>query len=229
MQCLVFNPLSHQLASCALTDFAFWSSEQKAVQKHKINIKINTCSWTNDGQYLALGLGNGVVSIRNKLGEEKGRIERPGGTAIWGLSWSTCQEDQTDTLCVTDWNKTLSFYTLGGKIVGKERNIGFEPLRVCYFPKGEYILIAGLNKACVMYTRDGIKLDMIGDPQKAWVWCCAAHPHGNFVVGLKLACFLFLINYFRRWDVRMGLLLIINSFSILCMDFIKKDTLLGKI
>ncbi|XP_972704.1 intraflagellar transport protein 122 homolog [Tribolium castaneum] len=182
VQCILFNPLSHQLASCALTDFAFWSSEQKAVQKHKTNVKINACSWTNDGQYLALGLNNGVISIRNKLGEEKGRIERPNSPAIWALSWSTCKEDQTDVLCVADWNKTLAFYTLGGKLVGKERNIGYEALRINYFPKGEYILISGLNKACVMYTKDGIRLDVIGDQQNAWVWCCAAHPSGNFVV-----------------------------------------------
>lgn len=25
------------------------------------------CSWTNDGQYLALGLYNGLISIRNKV------------------------------------------------------------------------------------------------------------------------------------------------------------------
>jgi intraflagellar transport protein 122 len=41
--------------------------------------RVNCCSWTNDGQYLALGLGSGVVSIRTKTGEEKIRIERPGG------------------------------------------------------------------------------------------------------------------------------------------------------
>lgn len=67
VQCLAYNPLSHQLASCALSDFAFWAADQKAVQKHKVSARINSCSWTNDGQYLALGMGNGVVSIRNKV------------------------------------------------------------------------------------------------------------------------------------------------------------------
>lgn len=37
IQCLAFNPLSHQLVSCAISDFAFWSTEQKAVQKHKVS------------------------------------------------------------------------------------------------------------------------------------------------------------------------------------------------
>lgn len=181
VQCLSFNPLSHQLASCALSDFAFWSSDQKAVQKHKVSVRINSCSWTNDGQYLALALNNGVVSIRNKLGEEKGRVERPGGAALWAISWSTYPQEQNDVLCVTDWNRTLSFYTLGGKPVGKERNLGFNALRARYFPKGEFVLIAGMNKCCKLYTREGIKLGMIGEPQNSWVWCCEADPSGSYV------------------------------------------------
>lgn len=90
IQCLAYNPVSHHLASCAVSDFAFWSAEQKAVTKHKSNGRINACSWTNDGQYLALGLATGCVSIRNKAGDEKVRIERPGGSdaPIWALAWS---------------------------------------------------------------------------------------------------------------------------------------------
>jgi hypothetical protein len=53
-----------QLASCAHSDFGLWSAEQKSVQKHKVQARVNACSWTTDGQYIALGLGNGVVSIR---------------------------------------------------------------------------------------------------------------------------------------------------------------------
>ena len=69
--CLAYNPISHQLASCAHSDFGLWSAEQKSVQKHKINSRINCCAWTNDGQYIALGLGSGFVSIRGKSGDEK--------------------------------------------------------------------------------------------------------------------------------------------------------------
>ncbi|KAK9891411.1 hypothetical protein WA026_014648 [Henosepilachna vigintioctopunctata] len=180
IQCLAFNPLSQQLVSCTLSDFAFWSTEQKAVQKHKIYSRINCCSWTNDGQYLALGLMNGVISIRNKLGEEKSKIERPNGSPIWALSWSPVL-DAVDTLCVADWNKTFSVFTLGGKLIGKERNIGFEALKLKYFEHGEYILISGLNKACNMYTKDGIKLGMIGDQQTSWIWSGVPHPSGNYV------------------------------------------------
>lgn len=44
-----------------------WSPEQKSVNKHKVGARITSCSWTNDGQYLALGLFTGFVTIRNKV------------------------------------------------------------------------------------------------------------------------------------------------------------------
>ena len=59
--------------SCLLEDLislcciGLWSPEQKSVSKHKTSSRITCCSWTNDGQYLALGLYNGLVSIRNKV------------------------------------------------------------------------------------------------------------------------------------------------------------------
>ncbi|XP_066859220.1 intraflagellar transport protein 122 homolog isoform X2 [Anser cygnoides] len=90
IQCVSYNPLTHQLASCSSSDFGLWSPEQKSVSKHKASSKITCCSWTNDGQYLALGMFNGIVSIRNKNGEEKVKIERTGGVSspIWSICWN---------------------------------------------------------------------------------------------------------------------------------------------
>ncbi|NXM73887.1 IF122 protein, partial [Serilophus lunatus] len=90
IQCVSYNPLTHQLASCSSGDFGLWSPEQKSVSKHKTSCKVTCCSWTNDGQYLALGMFNGVVSIRNKNGDEKVKIERPGGSCspIWSICWN---------------------------------------------------------------------------------------------------------------------------------------------
>ena len=53
------------LITCTFT--GLWSPEQKSVSKHKVNSRVTACSWTNDGQYLALGLFNGLVTIRNKV------------------------------------------------------------------------------------------------------------------------------------------------------------------
>lgn len=67
IQCLAYNPVSLHLASCALSDFAFWSADVKAVQKYKVSGRITSCAWSENGQFLAIGLAIGAVSLRNKV------------------------------------------------------------------------------------------------------------------------------------------------------------------
>lgn len=184
IQCLEFNPVTHQLASCSVTDFAFWSSEQKNVQKFKIQAKINCCSWTNDGQYIAIGLANGIVSIRNKLGEEKMKIDR-GKAPIYGIQWAPQTinpvQGPIDVLAIADWNQMLSFYTISGQLIGKERPIGFDPLCLRFFEDGESLVIAGCNKQLQLFTREGIRVGTLGEPHDSWIWSASPHPHGTAI------------------------------------------------
>lgn len=145
IQCVSYNPITHQLASCSSSDFGLWSPEQKSVSKHKSSSKIICCSWTNDGQYLALGMFNGIISIRNKNGEEKVKIERPGGSLspIWSICWNPSREERNDILAVADWGQKISFYQLSGKQIGKDQALNFDPCCISYFTKGEYILLGG--------------------------------------------------------------------------------------
>lgn len=176
--------MSHQLASCAIGDFAFWASEQKNVQKHKIQARINCCSWTTDGQFIALGLANGVISIRNKLGEEKNKIDR-GKAPVYGISWApptvTPTPGPVDILAVADWNQMLSFYTIGGQIIGKERPLGFDPLCLSFFDDGESLVVTGCNKQIQYFTRDGIRLGTLGELHDSWIWSATPHPHGTAI------------------------------------------------
>ncbi|XP_042655509.1 intraflagellar transport protein 122 homolog isoform X4 [Tyto alba] len=182
IQCVSYNPLTHQLASCSSSDFGLWSPEQKSVSKHKTSSKITCCSWTNDGQYLALGMFNGIVSIRNKNGEEKVKIERTGGTSspIWSICWNPSREERNDILAVADWGQKLSFYQLSGKQIGKDRMLNFDPCCVSYFTKGEYILLGGSDKQVSLFTKDGVRLGTIGE-QSSWVWTCKVKPDSNYV------------------------------------------------
>uniref|UniRef100_A0A1A9X527 Intraflagellar transport protein 122 homolog n=1 Tax=Glossina brevipalpis TaxID=37001 RepID=A0A1A9X527_9MUSC len=183
VQCMSFNPISHHLASCSSSDFAFWSADQKAVQKYKIHSRVNCCCWTSDGQYLIMGLANGFVTIRNKSGEEKGRIDRPGGSnsAIYGVQCCpVIAEPATDTIAITDWGQTLSFYTLSGQLVGKERALGFDPLSLSYLPNGEYCFVSGCTGVLHYFTRDGVRLGTLGDSSDvSWIWSVAIHPNGQ--------------------------------------------------
>ncbi|PRD20157.1 UNVERIFIED_CONTAM: Intraflagellar transport protein [Trichonephila clavipes] len=67
IQCLSYNPVSDQLASCACSDFGLWSPEQKSVSKHRVSVRITSCSWTCDGMLLAIGLVNGCISLRGRV------------------------------------------------------------------------------------------------------------------------------------------------------------------
>ncbi|XP_041457748.1 intraflagellar transport protein 122 homolog isoform X2 [Lytechinus variegatus] len=182
IQCLGFNPITHQLASCAFSDFGLWSMEQKSVSKHKVTSRITCCSWTNDGQYLALGLYNGCITIRTKNGEEKHKIERPNGglSPIWSLQWNPSKDESVDTLAVLDWGQKLSFYNLSGKQIGKERNLGYDPCCLSYFSRGEYLIIGGANKQVTLHTKDGVQLGVVGE-QNSWVWCAKVRPDQNHV------------------------------------------------
>uniref|UniRef100_A0A8C5VP12 Intraflagellar transport protein 122 homolog n=1 Tax=Microcebus murinus TaxID=30608 RepID=A0A8C5VP12_MICMU len=183
IQCVSYNPVTHQLASCSSNDFGLWSHEQKSVSKHKASSKITCCSWTNDGQYLALGMFNGIISIRNKNGEEKVKIERPGGSLspIWSISWNPSREEHNDIMAVADWGQKLSFYQLSGKQIGKDRSLNFDPCCVSYFSKGEYILLGGSDKQVSLFTKDGVRLGTVGE-QNSWVWTCKVKPESNYVV-----------------------------------------------
>ena len=56
IQVVAHNPCCDQLASCTEGDFGLWSSTAKSVTKHKVGAKILSARWSNDGQYLALGM-----------------------------------------------------------------------------------------------------------------------------------------------------------------------------
>ncbi|KAJ3586515.1 hypothetical protein NHX12_012913 [Muraenolepis orangiensis] len=170
-------------ASCSSGDFGLWSPEQKSVSKHKVSSKITCCGWTNDGQYLALGMMNGVVSIRNKNGEEKVKIERPGGSSspVWSIAWNPSKDEHNDILAVADWGQKMSFYQLSGKQVGKDRTLSYDPCCVTYFSKGEYIVACGSDKQASLYTKDGVRLGTVGE-QNSWVWTCRVKPDSNYVV-----------------------------------------------
>ncbi len=47
-----------------------------------------------------------------------------------------------------------------GKQVSKERVLGFDPCCLSYFSKGEYLMVGGSNKACVLYTKEGVKVKL---------------------------------------------------------------------
>jgi len=178
VQCLAYNPVTQQLASMTTEDFGLWSPEQKSVNKYKIDSKILCASWTNDGQYLALGLISGRVSIRDKTGLEKVKITRD--APIWTLQWNPSKNEPVDVIAVGCWDQTLSFYQLSGLQVGKDRALGYDPCTVQYFTNGEYLVVGGSDRQASLWTRDGVRLESFAS-EDSWVWCAAPRPKQNYV------------------------------------------------
>ena len=70
------------LRSYFLIAIGLWSLEQKSVTKLKVSSRATSCAWTNDGQYFAVGLFSGIISIWSKVSPSlstcvDGIVERP--------------------------------------------------------------------------------------------------------------------------------------------------------
>jgi intraflagellar transport protein 122 len=85
--------------------------------------KVLCAAWSSDGSSFALGMVNGLVSLRNQQGEEILQFERkypiwcllyiPNGVLPSKSSASNANSNkslETDLLLVGCWDKTLSFY-----------------------------------------------------------------------------------------------------------------------
>lgn len=92
------------------------------------------------------------------------------------------RDDSVDVLCIAEWGGTISFWTIAGRQIGRERMTNFIPLKVTHFPEGQYILVCGSNEKCLLMTHEGIQLTTVGEPFSSWVWSCAVHPLSSHVV-----------------------------------------------
>lgn len=233
IQCLAYNPVTQQLASCATSDFGLWSPEQKSVAKHKIHARILCCGWTTDGAFLALGCYDGVVSIRDNSGAEKQRIE-VGTSPVWSLAWHP--KDQ-HLLAVACFDGLLKFYQLSGSHKAKDRDLGFDPLCISYFGSGEYMTVSGTDKSVQLCTREGVFLHDIAQ-KDSWVWVARPHPKQKYVaVGTEsgtITMYQLVFNtvhglYSDRYayrdvmtDVIIQHLMTEQKVRIKCRDYVKK-------
>ena len=56
-------------------------------------------------------------------------------------------------LAVACWDQTLSFYTLKGSQVGKDRELDYDPCALSYFTRGEYLLMGGSDRYSVAWLQ----------------------------------------------------------------------------
>ena len=183
IQCMEFNPVTHQLLSCSCSDFGLWSQDEKEVRKTKVGSKILSCSWTSDGQHMAIGFFDGNVRIYNREGKELLSFART--EPIWTLSFNPSRDEQYDILAVGCWDQTLSFYHLSGKQIIKDQKLGFDPCSIGYFSNGEYLCVAGTSGEVSLWNKEGVHLQTITKHQ-GWVWSVVQRPNQNCIVSRLL-------------------------------------------
>ena len=179
IQCLAYSPRGPQLASATAGDFGLWSPEQKAVAKYRVTGKVLSMSWTNDGQFLALGQFDGCVSVRDASGNEKVKIEA--GGPCWSVRWSPeTRRAEPNVLAVGCWDGTLAFYGLNGSRVGSAQRLGYDPCDVSFFGEGDCVVVGGANREARLATVAGVHLGVVCE-KKSWVWCARQRPGANAV------------------------------------------------
>ena len=187
IQAVSYNPVSGQLASVTAIDFGIWSVDQKNVAKHKLPARGCSCAWTTDGLYLAIGMFNGSITIRNAAhcSEEKIVIKRD--APIWTMAFNPVRQTGDDIegnemLAVGSWDKKLSFYTIpeGKQVYGGDKELTCDPCCVSYFANGEYLVLAGSDRKAGLYSKDGTYLVTVAETQD-WIWSVKQRPKQYFI------------------------------------------------
>ena len=118
-----------------------------------------------------------------------------------------------------------------------DKELGFDPCSISFYPTGEYFCMAGSDKTISLWNKEGIRLGKIGE-MKDWVWGVAVNPGTKAVFagsnGGGLTSFAVEFNkvhglYQERYayrelmtDVIIQHLVTETRVKIRCRDFIKK-------
>jgi intraflagellar transport protein 122 len=55
------------------------------------------------------------------------------------------------------------------------KDLGFDPCSITFYPKGDYMVMAGSDKKITLWNRDAVNLGKVGE-MKDWIWSTALNP-----------------------------------------------------
>lgn len=61
------------------------------------------------------------------------------------------------------------------KQIGNEKDLGFDPCSISFFPKGDYLAMSGSDKKVTLWNREGVLLGTVGELDD-WVWSVTVNP-----------------------------------------------------
>ena len=184
VQSLAFNPVLSTLASCSTVDFGLWMSDGQSVNKTKTGSRCCVCDWSPDGQILAIGMYDGNILIKDKSGGELFTINKC-TSPVWTLAFCPVKVDTSDNMLFAgSWDSKMTIFSIQGgkqaKPIGSDKELGFDPCSISFFPKGDYFVMSGSNKKITLWNREGVLLGDVGE-NTDWIWSTSVNPKNNNV------------------------------------------------
>lgn len=110
---------------------------------------------------------NGTIILRDKNGAELTVITKS-ADPVWTVAFCPQKFDTNDNLLIAgSWDQKLSLYSVAGgktvKPIGTDKDLGFDPCSIAFYPTGEYMVMAGSDKQVTLWNKEGIKLGKIGE------------------------------------------------------------------
>ena len=102
---------------------------------------------------------------------------------VWCLSFCPQKFESSDNILITGaWDsKLICFQIQGGKSakpIGSEKELGYDPCSISFFPKGDYFVMAGSDRKITLWNRDAVQLGQVGEMDD-WVWSTSVNPKNN--------------------------------------------------
>ena len=114
-----------------------------------------------------------MVHLKDKTGIELAVINKS-QQPVWTLAFCPQKFDTADNLLVAgSWDQKLSIYQLSGgkqfKQIGSDKDLGFDPCSISFYPTGEYMSIGGSDKKLTLWNKEGVLLGTVYEA-KEWIW-----------------------------------------------------------
>ena len=62
--------------------------------------------------------------------------------------------------------------------MGNDKDLGFDPCSISFYPTGEYMVMAGSDKKITLWNKEGVLLGTVGE-MKEWIWSVSVNPNNK--------------------------------------------------
>eukprot|EP00924_Labyrinthula_sp_SR-Ha-C_P008016 maker-scaffold_11-snap-gene-0.1-mRNA-1 protein AED:0.35 eAED:0.40 QI:0/0/0/0.75/0.66/0.5/4/0/348 len=183
VQCLKFSNVKHQLLTCSGREIVMCNAEIKKVRRTKTEGRIISCEWTLDSSMysfwfrnisFSIGYESGEVEIRDAETMEVYRILGKGAPVFcvtFMYEVATDYQEEETKLLLGSWDETIALHSMHSEYCYFEKKLGFLPCSICVFScqSLDYILVAGSNGSCTVFSREGFKLGVIVEQPNSWI------------------------------------------------------------